>query len=316
MERATPAGPVFVGVDVAEHRLDIHLRPAGESLAAANDEAGVAGLAERLAALRPALVVLEATGGLQARLAAGLAAVGLPVAVVNPRQVRDFARATGRLAKTDRLDAEAIARFAEAVRPEPRPLGDAAARALEALVARRRELVAMRTAEANRRATAVPEVARSVAAVLEALDARLAALDRDLDGAVRAGPLWRARDDLLRSVPGVGPATSRVLPAELPELGRLTGRQVAALVGVAPHSRDSGAPRGRRTVWGGRAGVRAALYMAALVAARRNPAIAATYGRLRGAGRPPKVAPVACMRKLLTILNAMARTGSAWREPA
>jgi transposase len=312
MERATPAGPVFVGVDVAKHRLDIHLRPAGESLAVANDEAGVAGLAERLAALQPALVVLEATGGLQARLAA----VGLPVAVVNPRQVRDFARATGRLAKTDRLDAEAIARFAEAVRPEPRPLDDAAARALEALVARRREPVAMRTAEANRRAAAVPEVARSVAAVLEALDARLAALDRDLDGAVRAGPLWRARDDLLRSVPGVGPATSRVLPAELPELGRLTGRQVAALVGVAPHSRDSGAPRGRRTVWGGRAGVRAALYMAALVAARRNPAIAATYGRLRGAGKPPKVALVACMRKLLTILNAMARTGSAWREPA
>jgi transposase len=237
------------------------------------------------------------------------------VAVVNPRQVRDLARATGRLAKTDRLDAEAIAHFAEAVRPEPRPLPDAAAQTLSALVARRRELVALRTAEKNRlRQTEAAWVRRDLAASIDALAERIVAIDQEIDQHVKGSPIWRAQENLLKSVPGVGPIVARTLIAELPELGRLGRRKIAALVGVAPLSRDSGTMRGKRAIWGGRPTVRATLYMAAVTAARCNPVIATLYTRLRSAGKPAKVALVACMRKLLTILNAIARDHRSWQN--
>jgi transposase len=309
------AAPTFVGIDVSKRRLDLHLRPSGEGFAIDHGEEEVAALVERLAALTPTLVVLEATGGLEVRLAAVLAAAGLPVAVVNPRQVRAFARATGRLAKTDRLDAAAIARFAEAVRPPVRPLPDEATRHLQALVARRRQLLEMLVAERNRRQAADPALHRRIDAHLRWLEQALAEIEGDLDGAVRDSPLWRAKEELLRSVPGVGPVSARTLLAELPELGALTRRQAAALVGVAPFNRDSGKLRGRRTVWGGRAPLRACLYMAAVAAARgSNPAIAGFYRRLRQAGKPAKLALTARTRKLVVTLNAMLRTNTAWKQ--
>jgi transposase len=259
--------------------------------------------------------VLEATGGMEVRPAAALAAAGLPVAVVNPRQVRAFARATGRLAKTDRLDARAIAHSAEAVRPPVRPLPDEATRHLGALVARRRQLLEMLTAERNRRQAAAPALHGRIDAHLRWLEEALAEIERDLDAAVRASPLWRAKEELLRSVPGIGNVSARTLLAELPELGSLTRRQAAALVGVAPVSRDSGQMRGRRTVWGGRARLRACLYMAAVAAARgSNPMIAGFYRRLRLAGKPAKLALTACMRKLVVTPNAMLRTNTAWKQ--
>jgi transposase len=307
--------PTFVGIDVSKHRLDVHLRPAGESFTIDYDEEGVAALVERLVALAPALVVLEATGGLEVRLAAALAAAGLPVAVVNPRRVRAFARATGRLAKTDRLDAAVLARFAEAVRPPARPLPDEATRRLAALVARRRQLLEMLVAERNRRQAADPALHERIDAHLRWLEEALAEIERDLGGAIRESSVWRAREELLRSVPGVGPVSARTLLAELPELGSLTRRQAAALVGVAPFSRDSGKMRGKRAICGGRAALRACLYMAAVTAARgSNPAIAGFYERLRRAGKPAKLALTACMRKLVVTLNAMLRTGSAWKQ--
>jgi transposase len=306
--------PAFVGIDVSKYRLEVRLRPSGEGFAPAYGEEEVAALAERLVAPGPALVVLEATGGMEVRAAAALAAAGLPVAVVNPRQVRAFARATGRLAKTDRLDAEAVARFAEAVRPPVRPLPDEATRHLGALVARRRQLLEMLTAERNRRQAADPALHRRIDAHLRWLEEALAEIERDLDGAVRGSAVWRAREELLRSVPGVGPVSARTLLAELPELGSLTRRQAAALVGVAPFNRDSGKMRGRRAIRGGRAALRACLYMAAVAAARgSNPAIAGFYQRLRLAGKPAKLALTACMRKLVVVLNAMLRTGAAWK---
>jgi len=306
---------VFVGIDVSKQRLDVHVRPTGESFVVARDDEALVGLVERLRALAPRLVVLEATGGLQVRVAAALAAAGLPVAVVNPRQVRDFARAIGRLAKTDPIDAEVIARFAEAIRPEPRPLPDEAAQTLAALVARRRELVALRTAEKNRlRQAAAAFVRRDLEDSIEALAGRIAALDQEIAQHVESSPIWRAREDLLKSVPGVGPGLARTLIAELPELGRLGRRKIAALVGVAPFNRDSGTMRGKRTIWGGRPAVRAVLYMAAVSATRCNPAIATLYKRLRSAGKPAKVALTACMRKLLTILNAILRDQQPWRH--
>src|SRR3954469_3052546 len=261
--------PTFVGIDVSEDRLDVHARSSGESLTVDHDEQGVAALVERLAALAPTLVVLEATGGMEVRLAAALAAVGLPVAIVNPRQVRAFARATGRLAKTDRLDAEVIARFAEAVRPPVRPLPDEATRHLGALVARRRQLLEMLVAERNRRQAAEPALHEGIDAHLRWLGEALDGIERALDRAVRESAAWRAKEELLRSVPGVGPVSARTLPAEL---GSLTRRQVAALVGVAPFSHDSGRMRGKRAVGGGRAALRACLYMAAVAAVRgRQP---------------------------------------------
>ncbi len=307
--------PTFVGIDVAKRRLDVHLRPCGESFAIDYGEEEVTALIERLVALAPALIVLEATGGMEVRLAAALATAGLPVAVVNPRQVRSFARAMGRLAKTDRLDAKAIAHFAEAVRPPVRPLPDEATRRLGALVARRRQLLEMLVAERNRRHAADPALHERIDAHLRWLEEALAEIERDLDGAVRDSPIWRAKEELLRSVPGVGPVSARTLLAELPELGSLTRRQAAALVGVAPFSRDSGKMRGRRTVWGGRATLRACLYMAAVAAARgSNPVIAGFYRRLRLAGKPAKLALTACMRKLVVTLNAMLRTNTTWKQ--
>jgi transposase len=310
---------VFVGIDVAKATLDVALRPGAQAFTAANDDAGVRDLVARLRAAAPALVVLEATGGYELAAVAALAAAGLPVVVANPRQVRDFARSTGQLAKTDRIDAAVLALFAERVRPEPRPLADEAAQALDALLARRRQLLEMRTAEHNRLALAVGAVRRPVKKSLRAhiayLERELRTTDAELGRLVRGSPAWRERDDLLRSAPGAGPVLSMTLLADLPELGALTRQQIAKLVGVASLNRDSGTLRGRRSVHGGRASVRAVLYMAALSAARHNAVIRAFYGRLLAAGKPRKVALVACMRKLLTILNAMAKAHARWAAP-
>jgi transposase len=263
--------------------------------------------------MRPAAVVLEATGDLEGALVSALVAVGLPVQVVNPRQVRDFARATGRLAKTDALDARLLAQFAEAVRPTPRPLPDAATQALSAVLTRRRQLLEMLTAEKNRRSSAAKRLQNQIDAHIDWLIADLARVDAELDATIRQSPVWREQDDLLQSIPGVGPGLSRTLLAELPELGTLAPKPLAALVGVAPHNRDSGTVRGKRTIWGGRAVVRTALYMAALVATKWNPVIRAFYQRLLTAGKAKKVALVACMHKLLNILNAMVKQKTPWR---
>ena len=313
MERAS-SEPVFVGIDVAKDRLDVHLRPSAETFAVARDGPGLAALAERLAAAGPSLVVLEATGGFEGTVAAALAAAKLPLAIVNPRQIRDFARATGRLAKTDRLDAEAIARFAEAVRPQPRALPDAAARALGELVARRRQIVEMIGSESQRRRQLrEPKLVRRVDAHLAWLHKELGHIETDLDGAVRASPAWRTAEDLLASVPGIGKTSARTLIAELPELGQLDRRRIASLVGVAPVNRDSGAFRGRRIVAGGRAEVRKARFMPTLTATKCNPAIRAIYQRLVARGKPAKVALTAAMRKLLTILNAILKSQTPWQ---
>jgi transposase len=305
---------MFVGIDVSKDRLDIHLRPAGEGFAVPRDGPGLERLTARLRAAAPALVVIEATGGFEATVAAALACAGLPLAVVNPAQVRAFARAVGRLAKTDRLDAELIARFAEQVRPEARPVPGAQARALGELVVRRRQIVEMIGMEANRRRQARnPRVQRSIDRTLAALQAELDDTDREIGRRIRATPAWREAEDLLTSVPGVGPVTARTLIAELPELGALDRRRLAALVGVAPLNRDSGAVRGRRAIAGGRTSVRNTLYMAALTASRYNPAVKAIYDRLRARGSPPKAALVAAIRKLLTILNAILRDKRPWQ---
>ncbi len=304
----------FVGVDVSKARLDVHVRPQGVDLAFGNDEAGIEGLSQQLRADGGVtLVVLEATGGLQERAAAVLAACGLHVAVVNPRQVRDFARATGRLAKTDKLDAAAIAAFAEAVKPEPRPLADAERQGLIDLVGRRRQLVEMRAAEKIRRSQMPASLRATLEAHLAFLDKAIAELDQDIGTSLRQSTAWRVEEALLASVPGLGPITRATLMAKLPELGALSRRQIAALVGVAPLNRDSGQFRGRRSIGGGRADVRAVLYMATLTAARCNPAIRTFHQRLLAAGKPPKLALTACMRKLLTILNAMIKTQTQWR---
>ncbi|MBI2080169.1 MAG: IS110 family transposase [candidate division NC10 bacterium] len=304
--------PVFVGIDVAKASLDVAVHPTAERWTVEHTERELAGLTRRLTALQPALVVLEATGGLEGPLVGALAAAGLPVVVVNPRQVRDFAKATGLLAKTDALDAAVLAHFAAAVRPTPRPLPDAATQTLAALVTRRRQLVEMLTAERNRLGSAPRALRGEIQAHITWLKRRLARLDTDLGQAIRTSPVWRVQEDLLRSVPGVGPVLSATLLASLPELGTLNRKAIAALVGVAPLNRDSGTLRGRRRVWGGRAAVRAVLYMGALVAVRHNPVLRAFYQRLRAAGKLPKVALTACMRKLLTILNAMLKHQTPW----
>jgi transposase len=295
--------------------LDVHVLPEGSELGFGNDEAGIGALCEALAgeAAPPTLVVLEATGGLQERAAAALVAAGLHVAVVNPRQVRDFARATGRLAKTDRLDAAMIAAFAEAVKPQPRPLPDAQRQGLIDLVSRRRQLVEMRAAEKIRRSQMPAALRPTLEAHLSFLDKAIAELDRDIGTTLRASPAWQVEDQRLASVPGVGPVARATLLAKLPELGALTRRQIAALVGLAPMNRDSGQFRGRRSIRGGRAEVRTVLYMATVAATRCNPVIRAFHRRLKHAGKPPKVALTACMRKLLTILNAMVRANTTWR---
>ena len=302
----------YVGIDVAKARLDIAVRPSGEQWVSATDSVSLEELVRRLQALQPELIVLEATGGQEGPTVAALAAAGLSVAVVNPRQVRDFARAIGQLAKTDVLDAQVLAHFAQVIHPTPRPLPEAQAQELTALLARRRQLIQMQTAERQRLDTTLPRVRTQIERHLAWLEAELADLDQTLHDQVQASPVWRERENLLRSVPGIGPTTALTLLAELPELGLLDRKAIAALVGVAPLSCESGTWRGRRILWGGRARVRTALYMAALVASRHNPIIAAFYRRLCGAGKPKKVALTACMHKLLTILNAIVRQGSPW----
>jgi transposase len=303
----------FIGIDVAKAQLEFACLPSGETGRVHNDDGGIRELVARCQAPPPTLIVLEATGGYEAALVAALATAGLPVVVANPRQVRDFAKATGQLAKTDAIDAQILALFAERVRPAPRPLPDADVEALDALLTRRRQLVEMLVAERNRLLVARPAVRRDLQQHIRFLERRLREADDDLHTAVKASPLWRVKDDLLQSVPGVGRVVSLTLLAELPELGRLSHKEIAALVGVAPLNRDSGTLRGKRLVYGGRAPVRAVLYMAALVASKCNPVIRAFYHRLRAAGKPAKVALTACMRKLLIILNAIARSGTPWQ---
>jgi transposase len=305
---------VNIGIDVSKGRLDVGVLPSKEVWCCANDAAGIAELVKRVKPLKPKLIVLEATGGYEAHVALALADAGLPVAVVNPRQVLDFARATGQLAKTDKLDALLLALFGERVQPEVRALPDAVAREFEALLARRRQLVDMLSQEKNRLQLAVSDdVRRGVAKHVRWLERELKELDTRIKNSVKQSPLWRAKDDLLQSVPGVGSITSHTMLSLLPELGQLDRKRIAALVGVAPHACDSGTMRGKRVIWGGRRTVRNVLYMAALTAAFKNPVIKPLYQRLIAAGKPRKVALVACMRKLLTILNAMVRDGSPWK---
>jgi transposase len=303
---------MFVGIDVSKDALDVALGPGSEAWQVGNTAAGIEALRTRLQSLSPELVVLEATGGYENAAVAVLAAAGLPVVVVNPRQVRDFAKATGQLAKTDRMDADLLARFAERVRPEVRELTSEAAGELEDLLSRRRQILEMLQAERNRLEHARGAVRKDVMEHIRYLKKRLARVSTDLEQRIRESPVWRAKEDLLRSVPGVGPIVSRTLVAELPELGRLSRQEIAALVGVAPLNRDSGRWKGKRSTWGGRASVRAVLYMAAVVGIRRNATIRQFYKRLRGAGKPAKVALVACMRKLLVILNSMVRKNRPW----
>jgi len=307
--------PLFVGIDVAKATLSIAVAPTGGWWEVNNDTVGIKQLVAQLHDNEPSLIVLEATGGYERPVAAALATEGLPLVVANPRQVRSFAKATGQLAKTDRIDAAILASFAERVRPTPRLLPDADLQNLDALLNRRRQLLEMLTAEKNRLETAPAAVRRDIRQHVRWLERKLANIDSDLNKAIEASPIWRAKDDLLQSAPGVGPVLSRTLLAEVPELGSLNRKEIAALIGVAPLARDSGTLRGKRSVWGGRAPVRAVLYMATLVATRHNPTIRRFYLRLQANGKPKKVALTASMRKLLTILNAMARTNTYWQEP-
>jgi len=307
---------LFIGLDVAKDRLDVHIRPTDERTSFPYDEAGLGALVKRLQSLAPTLVVLEATGGYEIAVAAALATGGVTVAVVNPRQIRDFARATGQLAKTDALDARALALFAEAVQPPARPLPTEQAQVLGELIARRRQLVEMLGAESNRRLQVRdPQVQRRIDEHITWLRKALEKLEEDLGNTIRSSPLWRERENLLTSVPGIGPITAYTLIAELPELGQLDRRAIAALAGLAPMNRDSGMLRGRRMITGGRPTVRRVLYMATVSALRCNPTIAGFYARLTADGRPAKVALIASMRKLLTILNAILRDRRAW-QPA
>ena len=314
-EPVQSAREMFVGIDVSKAKLDIHVLPGDQAWTVSNESTDVGALVSRLATLKPTLIVLEATGGLERRALAQLLAAKLPAVAVNPRQVRDFARATGHLAKTDILDAHILALFAERIRPEVRPAPDEETQELDALMVRRRQVVDMITAEKNRLAAAPPSkrVVRAIRKTIACLEKQLDEIDSDINGAVRNSPAWRAKDDLLLGVPGVGKVLSRTLLAHAPEIGTLTRKQIGALIGLAPLNCDSGTYRGRRRIWGGRARVRAVLYMATLSAIRCNPAIAAFHARLTAAGKLPKVAIVACMHKLLTILNAMLRSNSPWR---
>ena len=308
MEQST----TYVGIDVSKDGVDVAVRPSGDSWRTPYDEAEVTLLVAKVQNLRPAGIVMEATGGLEVPLAAALAAVKLPVAVVNPRQVRDFAKSTGRLAKTDALDAHVLAHFAEAVRPEVRPLPDADTQEFNALTVRRSQLITMLVAEKNRLGRATRAVSPRIQEHIAWLEMEIGDLDSELRETLQRSPVWREKDDLLRSIPGVGEQISFVILAHLPELGTLDGKQIAALVGVAPMNRDSGIMRGRRSIWGGRSRVRSVLYMGALNASRCNPAIRDFYQRLLVAGKPKKVALTACMRKLLIIMNSMVKNDQRW----
>ena len=305
---------VFVGIDVSKDRLDVAVRPSGEHWSEPNGPTIADAFVKRLRALSPTLIVVEATGGLEAVLVATLAQAKLPVAVVNPKRIRDFARASGQLAKTDSLDADVMAHFGEAIRPPVRPLPSADSERLAALVTRRRQVLDILTSERNRQRTVAGELRERIAKHLAWLEAEVADLDQELRQAIDQNPAWQALDEVLQSTPSIGPVTSLTLIADLPELGQVDGQAIAALVGVAPMNRDSGQKRGKRRTQGGRARVRSVLYMAALSASRFNPVIRAFYERLLKRGKEPKVALVACMRKLLVILNAMVKTKQPWRE--
>ena len=305
---------VVVGIDVSKDSLDVVCRPGGEVFKVSRDEEGLDELASILVPLEPAIVAMEATGGYEMLVVAALGAAGLPAIVVNPNQVRSFAQALGKRAKTDRIDAAVIAHFAEAANPAIRPLPDESTRVLVALIARRRQIIQMLVAERQRRLVLrQPALLKSLERLIEALERELAVLDKDIDDTVRGTPLWRAKDDLLRSVPGVGAVTSRTLIAELPELGALDRRQIASLVGLAPYTRQSGRWRGKSFIGGGRSAVRAVLYMAALTASRHNEPLRAVYQRLLANGKAKAVALIAVARRLLTILNAMVRDQKSWR---
>lgn len=306
------AQPVFVGIDVGKAQLDVARSDREDVWRVSNDEEGIQQLVRQIRSIEPELVVLEATGGFEFPAAAALAAAEVPVVIANPRQARDFAKSTGQLAKTDTIDARGLALFAARVKPQVRELPSEEARALSAIVARRRQIIEMITAEKNRLGFALKPVQKGIEKHIRWLERQLSEVDSDLDSMIRKSPLWAAKRDLLQSVPGVGPNLSRTLLAELPELGLLSHKQIASLVGVAPFSRDSGVFRGKRMIWGGRAPVRSALYLSVWSASRWNPVIRLFYNRLRAKGKPAKVAQVACMRKLLTILNAMVRDGREW----
>lgn len=303
-----------VGIDVSKRQLDVAVLPTGDAWQAPNTEQGISDLVGRIQALGSTLVVVEATGGLEWPLVGALGTAHVPVVVINPRHARDFAKALGKLAKTDRIDAAMLALFAERARPEPRPIPDSQAQALHALLTRRRQVLEMLLAERYRLAQAMPRVRGDIQESIAWLQQRLHRLEQELGDTLRQSPLWREKDDLLRSVKGVGPILSFTLLAELPELGTISRQKIAALVGVAPLNRDSGAFRGKRGTWGGRATVRHTLYMATLVATQHNPVLRAFYHRLLHAGKPKKLALTACMRKLLTILNAILRDNRPWRS--
>jgi transposase len=305
---------MFVGIDVSKAQLDVAIRPTSERASVANDQAGIKALVKWLDKIHPTLIVLEATGGFERQVTHALVSAELAVVVVNPRQVRDFAKATGQLAKTDRIDADVLAHYAEAVRPQLRPLPDAVTLELRALIARRRQIIEMIGSENNRLAMASKPVRKRIDAHIRWLEQELERADKDLDRTIQQSPIWRENEELLRSTPSIGPVTSRTLLAELPELGTLDRKQISALVGLAPFNRDSGTLKGRRSIWGGRASVRKSLYMAALVATRRNSVIRDFYKRLTAKGKVFKVALVACMRKLLTILNSMIKHKTSWSE--
>ena len=302
----------FVGIDVSKDRLDVATLPDEQAWSVDNNEKGIESLVEHLKQVEPALIVLEATGGLESLVAASLSAATLPFVVINPRQARDFAKATGRLAKTDAIDAKILALFGERIRPELRPLRDQDLQELKDLLARRNQLVAMLVAEKNRLGSVSKAVREDVQEHIDWLKRRIKDSNGTLEKLIQRTPVWREKDVLLQSVPGVGPILTVSLLAGLPELGSLNRKQIGNLVGVAPHNADSGRFRGKRIIWGGRAGVRNALYMGTLVAMRFNPVIKAFHDRLIKAGKKPKVALVACMHKLLTILNAMVKRGTPW----
>ena len=303
----------FVGIDVSKSTLDVCIEPAVQTLHVAYDEAGIKQIVVRLKEVNPTLIVMEATGGLEVRIATELASQGLPVAVINPRQARDFAKATGQLAKTDKVDAAMLAAFAQAIRPQVRSLKDADTRALDDMVTRRRQLIDMRVQETLRLGTAASKpLEKSLNKHIVWLDKQIAEIDTDLANRLRKSDVWRTKDDLLRGIPGVGPVTTLTMLAKCPELGLLNRREIAALTGVAPLANDSGKHRGKRFIWGGRADVRAVLYMAAISAIQHNDAIKAFAERLKKAGKPPKVVIVACMRKLLTIMNSMLKNNTPW----
>lgn len=306
---------IVVGIDVAKDRLDVAVRPSGEVFAVERNGTGLAALCEKLLALGPTIVAIEATGGFEEIAAAGLAGAGLPLVVVNPAQIRAFAKAIGQRAKTDPIDAAVIAHFAEATKPEIRPLPDEETRHLSELVARRRQIVEMIGAEKQREKRAsLKTTRRSITRIVAALNKELEEMDGDIGTAVRASPAWREKEDLLASVPGVGPTISRTLIAELPELGNLDRKEIAALAGLAPYTRQSGTWRGRSFIGGGRTRVRTALFMGAMVAKRWNPTLKAFFGRLVAAGKPKMVALIAVARKLLTILNAILRDKKPWQN--